>query len=598
MTGDHWLVVVAGREDGAGFLIDERRVLTCAHLVHGAADVTVEIPHRRDIQPTVTVAFDGWDGHPEDDQRPDNDLAVLILDPAVSPEIGAKFAPLTLLERRLKLPSSDPGVDPQTPRTLAVRWGHAAVSVGVKVDRSPNNLHVLQAPDANQVAHIVGGYSGAPVLDGEFVIGMVTGHSPAIHGGQMLSLQGMVECWPELADIVPLRGPYTTFAPGAYAQLRELLGHLSRDRALSLWSEFLLARDELSFGRRYGEWLSPLALAESIVTNPGLVSNPVQVRSQLRDFLTVCADEEATIRDGLHGWIREHLGVPTAAPAAPRTLRSIIVMVADTNDESYFDVGIWEIDGRRDLTRGDQPSITHHHVGRLRHDEVRVKIEKSLAPVLDRVGKRDVMLEFALPKRWREALVHDWSVPRDVGARLPFGRGLPVVIRSTSRFLDHRWNHERQWDFLHAHDGADRSGLEWVTCDEARDDVRFTEYAESEEDHFAMGLYALDPPEILDIAIDRGVPVMLWPTVRCRDHTSGRSFEGECAGATLGAEIRATMQQMTDMRELPQHVYGMRKAAGRSDTATGHCGRHLVLFWDDPYRRPPEYRLQLTEEAG
>ncbi|MFD4632006.1 trypsin-like serine protease [Streptomyces sp. NPDC058284] len=68
------------RETGAGSLVSERHLLTCAHVVRasGAREVTVRFPHHRPLGAVAAVvsAHGGWNGG-EDDP---GDLAVLELE--------------------------------------------------------------------------------------------------------------------------------------------------------------------------------------------------------------------------------------------------------------------------------------------------------------------------------------------------------------------------------------------------------------------------------------------------------------------------------------------------------------------------------------
>ncbi|MEU1158179.1 serine protease, partial [Streptomyces sp. NPDC005918] len=95
MSSASWHVrVQCGREVGAGFLVSERHLLTCAHVVRdsGARDcaITVSFPHRRALgRVTATVsAHGGWGGGHDDL----GDLAVLELEHPVQ-LAPAVFAP-------------------------------------------------------------------------------------------------------------------------------------------------------------------------------------------------------------------------------------------------------------------------------------------------------------------------------------------------------------------------------------------------------------------------------------------------------------------------------------------------------------------------
>ncbi|MEV0220593.1 serine protease [Streptomyces sp. NPDC050704] len=91
MTSASWHARIScGRDTGAGFLVTERHVLTCAHVVERSRTdaVAVSFAHGADEPiPARVIAHGGWDGRETDP----GDLAVLELDHPV-PMKPAEFA--------------------------------------------------------------------------------------------------------------------------------------------------------------------------------------------------------------------------------------------------------------------------------------------------------------------------------------------------------------------------------------------------------------------------------------------------------------------------------------------------------------------------
>jgi hypothetical protein len=199
-----WLVRVdgGGRVQGAGLLLDQDLVLTCAHVVAAALGtdfrfaecppgaVAVTLPHARvsatgRVESWTPVAADGG-----------GDVAVIRLDTGVD----ATPAPLSI------------------PRMLA---GHRYVIQGFPDERSypaeatgrlgggvgPQWVQ-MDEPDPSGFA-VDHGFSGAPVWDetAEAVVGMVVAreNDPSLRVGQMIPFAEVARLWPDLREWVGFR---------------------------------------------------------------------------------------------------------------------------------------------------------------------------------------------------------------------------------------------------------------------------------------------------------------------------------------------------------------------------------------------------------
>ncbi|WP_405653423.1 trypsin-like peptidase domain-containing protein [Streptomyces sp. RK9] len=194
--------VECGRETGAGFLVSERHVLTCAHVVRdsGAAGVTVSFPHRGELGavPAVVGAHGGWSGH--DDHS--GDLAVLELDrPVPIPPAGFAVPDDAYLEPRPRL------VAYGFPRGYAE--GTIAEYRATAAQLIADEWVQLEAWSAHGQP-LAPGFSGAAVTlaDSGLVVGMVSAVAGAagVRNGRMLPAPVMARYWPRLAELIPVPG--------------------------------------------------------------------------------------------------------------------------------------------------------------------------------------------------------------------------------------------------------------------------------------------------------------------------------------------------------------------------------------------------------
>ncbi|MFE9681528.1 trypsin-like peptidase domain-containing protein [Streptomyces sp. NPDC006285] len=214
MTSASWHARIScGRDTGAGFLVTERHVLTCAHVVARSDTETVAVSFahggHEDV-PARVAAHGGWTGRETDP----GDLAVLELDRPV-PMRPAEFA----------APADAYGDPPR--RLLAYgfpkRYDEGTLAeYRATADQLIAGEWVQLEAWAAHGQPIVPGFSGAAVTlaDTGRVVGMVSAaaRSPEVRNGRMLPAQVMVRYWPRLADLIP--------TPGHTREQKERLRHL------------------------------------------------------------------------------------------------------------------------------------------------------------------------------------------------------------------------------------------------------------------------------------------------------------------------------------------------------------------------------------
>ncbi|MDQ1029513.1 hypothetical protein QF035_007095 [Streptomyces umbrinus] len=187
-----------GRDTGAGFLVTEQHVLTCAHVVahSDAAPVVVPFAHGGEGEvPARVIAHGGWDGRDTDP----GDLAVLELD-----------RPVSLKPAEFATPSDAYGDPPR--RLLAYgfpkRYDEGTLAeYRATADQLIAGEWVQLEAWAAHGQPLAPGFSGAAVTLAETgrVVGMVSAaaRSPEIRNGRMLPTQIMARYWPRLGDLIP-----------------------------------------------------------------------------------------------------------------------------------------------------------------------------------------------------------------------------------------------------------------------------------------------------------------------------------------------------------------------------------------------------------
>lgn len=196
---------------GAGFLIDQHHILTCAHVVNASLNrppLSSQRPGTEDIinldfrvprgwfPAQAVLAEGGW--HPLDGHR--GDVAVLIVVSETPPSsTPAILSPLMTL--RDTVPFDTEGFPAGHDDGIGA---HGSIlrrlSVGVE--------WVQLEADGYRGRRLTKGFSGAPIFDRErrVVVGMVTAEDskePAAGISAMIPVDLLVTYWPSLADLLP-----------------------------------------------------------------------------------------------------------------------------------------------------------------------------------------------------------------------------------------------------------------------------------------------------------------------------------------------------------------------------------------------------------
>ncbi|MEY9950039.1 trypsin-like peptidase domain-containing protein [Kitasatospora sp. GAS1066B] len=584
MGANSWHVQVVCRgEIGAGFLISDRHVMTCAHVVAGDDRADAYFAAHAELGTIgATVVLRGeWAGGAADP----GDVAVLELERPVDIR-PADFA--------------DPQAAYAFPSPKLVSYGFPVGYDEGTLAESRATTRQLSADEWVQLEAWTGyghalasGFSGAAAVLAESgrVAGMVSAASnePDVRVGRMLPVQVLARYWPPLADAIPTPG----FGTGSKQQLRELLeqaGGLPAEYSLeSLYSSAVgpLGPAHLSEGFR-----SLWDVAWYVMTEVAAAPD----RSPVAEFAGCLADriEDPGIRYRLREWARRHRPEPVARPAAGATAEAggpartgarwspILVEIdrsgADRNtflvEVSAFRDGCRRVVGTRTLPKGKIRAYVLEQI-----DEAFRELDRG----------SEELIAFAVPREWLNQPIDRWH--RAKGDATPLGCFSPLVLMDLDRRRSGalQYKIQQKWELL---DRESASVVHRIECGSRPDPGKLTVQLRSK--HELVGFAA--PPagsgakRLLEAGLNAAVPIMVWPRLGCAGGHSGEG-EGDCQGRAFLDELS---QQLVDIRpaDLPGHVRQLRERAFVEEGEHPHWAQDLVLLWEDPrwFPEPGDYR--------
>ncbi|AUG77023.1 hypothetical protein CFP65_2172 [Kitasatospora sp. MMS16-BH015] len=563
---------------GAGVLVTDRWVLTCAHVVAGTARATVTLVNRPAFPPLgATVLRRGpWRGDGT------GDLAVLALDEPLPGYAAApaRFAPLHDWAG-LRAPQ------------LAAYGFPAGHEVGLSSEVRPTRGGFRIAGELVQLEHegtgmpLSPGFSGGPVViaaTGE-VVGLVTAAQdtlwrgpgdrgrPAVRLGHMLPAEALARYVPELADLLPGAAVH----PEAVAELRRLLTGLEPPAdPLELYRAAVGALGCPDPPQR------PETLWDAAWYLLAEVPHPPEGPHPVREFAArvAVASGPGPLREALRRWPD---GEPARRPAPPvGRWRPVLVEITPSGaGPGMCHVTVATV---RDGVLGEPHSGT---VPRPRlPGYVRDQIDQEIGR-LDQDATELVI--FALPRKWLTLPVHDWSRRRgDFG---PLGADHAVVVADQQRRAApaDRRQLELKWAALRGSQGTE---LHPVPCEESPDSRRFYQQLRPPE---RLPLPALGGPpkgspyeELLAAALKAGAPAVIWPVQPCPDD---HARVDTCRSGRFLARLAEELADVAPA-DLPSRVRELRHQAAESEAP--HWADGLVLLWEDPEVLPSPHRPYRT----
>ncbi|MEV6302263.1 trypsin-like peptidase domain-containing protein [Actinoplanes sp. NPDC051861] len=550
---------------GSGFLVTDRHVLTCAHVVLDATEVLVKLRDTPERRAGTVVTSGPWFSP----TAKDADLAVVELDRPVS-VAPARLAPHSAVEIYARQELTALGFPERFVRDGVNSSFTAApdrpIGPNVQLDASDDLGVWLQS-----------GFSGAAAyhMTTRQVVGMV---KSAVWDqerlGVMVPVSQLAEHCPQLNEIIRLG----SISPRAYTELRAAL-HPVRD----------LSREEvgqlLTLVRAGGvkdipELNTVQALVEALVVETVMVDDR-RMRYHLNALLGMLKTDE-TWR-----WAHKHLGpdVPAAAPP-PRVVDhdcAIVVCLepaAATGTESY-ELTVWTVsepDGEL-----CEPVVNKERVTpaqwQERVEEELVKARRRLPPT-----SGTVYVEFVLPRRFLAEPVDEWKDFVDGG--VPLGVNRPVAVRDLDWFSDaYPSDLIRRAAVLRDQRISIGEVLRSQDCGDPPRSLRsFGGWLRDEDDGpFAVGLSGeWAGSEHVSAAAAACPPILLWRRQPCPP--GAHVEDGECSGTRFVEELRKRLHNVT-IDGIGSAVRKMRASAVAAEDEA-HFGTGLSLLRDDARRRP------------
>ena len=547
---------------GSGFLVAERHVLTCAHVVRGHKDVRVTLMDGAGARPASVVDAGPW-WTPGAHEA--GDVAVLELEEPAGVE-PARFAPFTAVEiyRDQKLTA------------FGFPAGHAENGVSSRFTADPasrigTNLQVTAADDLG--VWLRGGFSGAAAVHGTTnkVVGMV---KAATRGdarvGVMVPTGELVRHCPALDDLIPLH----PFDARAYQRLRAVLAEIDAD-------ETQIGRLLTAVRRRHpalpAHLGSLLSIAEALVIET-VTKDDDEVRDNLAGLLVRLGTAPTWQWAGENLWPDQP---PPPSPADETPARgAIVVRLAPTAGDEAHELTVWTVTG----PDGELAEPVHTEAG-LTYREWQDRVEEAVERALRRVPYdiETVVVEFVLPRAYLSEAVDEWISRGDDDTQ--FGAARPVVVRDLDWFsAENPGELIKRVKALRRHGGSLRELLRWRDCARLPGPAQaFKAWLRAGEVPLVLGLAGdWTQPEPLGSAVAAGLPVMLWRRGGCEpeEHPHGE----RCPGARFRRELTDRLDGVT-FDTVAERVRELR-AEFLSQETDQQCGGAITLLLDDSRRRP------------
>ncbi|GGZ51998.1 VMAP-C domain-containing protein [Streptomyces bluensis] len=569
MTSASWHARIScGRDTGAGFLVTERHVVTCAHVVaRGATDpVSVSFAHAAgEPVGARVIAHGGWDGRDTDP----GDLAVLELDQDVALK-PAEFA----------APDEAYG-DP--PRKLLAYGFPKRYEEGTLAEYRATAGQLIAGEWVQLEAWavhgqpLVPGFSGAAVTlaDSGRVVGMVSAaaRDPGVRNGRMLPANVMARYWPRLGDLIPTPeydGPQKE-------RLRLLVEEAARHGELECSPQRLYEEAVTAFGPPpppHG-FASLWDAAWYLLSEVTDTKAAVRFAERLADFV-----EHTPTRTALRSWPYTHAEAeprpaPRTSPApgsgtGTRSWSPILVEIAPSGsgDQQFLvEVSAYNGSHRKVVGQRRLPADRVRPYALERIDEAYHALEP---------GARE-LLAFVLPRRWLNADVAHWQRSADDDS--PLGTFAPLVVMDLERRRSGGLQHKllQKWREL---DTQRSARLRRIGCGSVgQDPVKLTIGLRRGADMVGFGA----PPRadgtrrLFQATLNAAVPVMLWPRSGCR----GGHTHDDCRGAAFLDRLAEHLAGLAP-GELPSHIHELRETAYASESPEPHWASDLALLWEDP----------------
>jgi hypothetical protein len=516
-------------------------VLTCAHVISECQDVRVSFAQarRRDLigLPGQVIFRGPWYG-----PGTTGDVAVIELEhdidltPARLVTIPDPSA--TLVAHGFPLDSGESGAILRVKLSSQDRigeWSHIEADTG----HSEFPRH---------------GFSGAAAHEESTgrVVGMITDSSGSAdrRTGRMLPIDAIRSYWEELDDLLDLK-----WLP---ANQRRELRQIVTDAGIDIPAHQLLMQTFPSIIRPrdfLSAWDAIRYVGEELMGQDRLGQFLVRLASHLTKERT---------RAELESWLRRTLPPVRAEEAISPSI--IVRLEAKTKGGYFLTFSTWTDDG---------PGRPVHATS-VDKNGLRAVVEDNLPLLMERVVGRDPIIEFVLPQSLLYEPVDEWYIDRANGISL---RDYRMVLRDVARLRSQNSVIRDKWI---TRSKALRTGRrlppEVISC-HAPTAGQVYDWLMLRPDMCVLIHSSRPPISVLRKVLVSGVPVVLWPRIRC-----GESDHAMCSRHQMAAVLRFRVAA-APFDEIPGLVRQLRLEA-RERRGQPHCGRRLALLWDDPDRLP------------
>lgn len=554
-----WQVRIAspeGKTLGAGLLMANGRVLTCAHVLQLTDRVQLDFPGAADVGPVLaTVIWRGPWRHPGDR----GDVALVEPDSVPRGAAPCEFARLDALHPREGGSSHDLFARGFPPR---VQPGGVHVPMRCDARRRLRDEWLRTDTDKPHLERLAVGFGGAGLYLQETgaVVGLLAEDEAGGYDGRMLPLATIRRYWPELDDLLP----FSWLVSGTCrAKLREAVE--GAEVAASLRSIITAALDLTCKEELTTPWDAICFVGESRGDN-----------ESIRTFLVALAPHlPRAARSRLAMWARRWKPdwATEIKHAEPLAMSIVITLRTPTRDgQRQVEIEAQSFaDGR--WVGGEQPVL-------IKRDQLREKAQQLISAQVRKLRPVKFMVEFATGLEELTLPFDEWyyEEPSSLGP-LPL-RSVPVVVWNASR-LDpgSETSSGRVLDRWRALRGNNGTILERVRCDLAYGYDDFYNWLDADQEVGALAYASAPRRDWLRAALNVGIPVMVWRRENCADPGSANDMHTALLRQLVSRLAR------TDPDALPAEVSRLRKDAMNPKTDE-RCGRALTLFWDDPARLP------------
>ncbi len=561
---------------GAGFLIQSRYVLTCAHVVNQAlgkdlqasekpeeASIGLDFPIIRmasftsiqQIESRVVV----W--YPVEENQDFQDIAVL----EILASLPQKAKPILLKEHGSSVNLTVKGFPPG--------YNRAAIATRIIVVGPIGGGLIQLHSEAESEVSVQSGFSGAPVWDSDqqASVGMLALSDPGKQLAQMISAN-CLQCVflplilyeskrSETQFLTEVSQAYRYAIPASWDRkdiphsVEEVISELANisyvegeEPAIARFCAYLLA----SLQSSHSETLRELERWGQQEFSDFDFGRLIKVAEQSID------EERRQIQERTTGKIQSH----------------ILILVQP--DQEKYHVMVWQV---ADLASYEKDECAGIELWRQTEQPIdRHAIAQQVCQwiQLDRAQLNHSIIEFFFPLDLMDEAVDSWEIEDEAGISIPIGTEYVVVMRCTDRVLSSYANRDAwvsHWENKATQSQRNASDVLVEGCLEPRS--LFSKLNQSTQ---TIGFHLAQPPDkfgkgsIFAVMLRTAHPVAVW----LRESVSGVNCE----------QALEAFLQSHPIDVLPTAVKQERSNA-LAENRDCHIGHHLSLLWENPHLLPP-----------